>query len=73
MCEACQLDPDVRTFPLAALADDREVLVITRGDLAWLAGRAVTDCEAARLAAAIGDTTAGTVARLVQSVCGLTA
>jgi len=27
----------------------------------------------ARLAAAIGDTTAGTVARLVQSVCGLTA
>lgn len=70
VCEACQMDPDLATFPLQALADDREVWIVTRGDLAWLAGREVTDGEAAALAAVIGDTTAGTVARLVASVCG---
>jgi hypothetical protein len=70
VCEACALDPDVAAFPLSALADDREVWTVTRGDLAWLAGREVTDGEAVRLAAVIGDRTAGTVARLVEEVCG---
>lgn len=73
VCEACAMDPDLATFPLSALADDREVFTLTRGDMAWLAGREVTDCEAAALAAAIGDTTAGTVAELVQAVCRLSA
>jgi hypothetical protein len=70
VCEACELDPDVRTFPLAALADDREVWTVTRGDLAWLAGREVTDGEASRLAAVIGDRTAHAVAEAVAAVCG---
>lgn len=70
VCGACELDPDIVTFPLAALDDDREVWVVTRGDAAWLAGRAVTDAEADRLAAAIGDATADTVACAVALVCG---
>lgn len=70
VCAACELDPDIVTFPLAVLDDDREVWVVTRGDAAWLAGRAVTDDEAGRLAAVIGDATADTVACAVALVCG---
>jgi hypothetical protein len=70
VCEACELDPDVATFPLAALDDDREVWTVTRGDVTWLAGREVTDGEVCQLAAAIGDGTADLVAGLVAVVCG---
>ena len=70
VCEACELEPGLVTFPLAALADDREVWTVTRGDVVWLAGREVTDLEADRLAAAIGDATADTVAGVVAVVCG---
>jgi hypothetical protein len=70
VCAACGLDPDVATFPLSALADDREVWVVTRGDVVWLAGRELTDCEAARVAAAICDATAAAVACAVAVVCG---
>jgi hypothetical protein len=72
VCEDCHASPRVPTVAVAALCDDREVLTVTRGDVARLAGRAVTDDEAARVAAAVqGCALASALANAVGIVCGL--
>jgi hypothetical protein len=71
VCETCHADPRVPTVALAVLADDRPAWVISRGDLAGMAGRAVTDAEVARIAKAIGYSTATeAVGDAVAQVCG---
>jgi hypothetical protein len=71
VCEACHADPRLPTVSLAAVNDGRPVYVVSRGDLARLAGREVTDSEAARIARAIGNSTASeAIGDAVWQVCG---
>lgn len=71
LCARCHADPRVPTISLAALADQTPVYVVTRADLARMAWRDVTDEEAARIAEAIGHSTAGeAVGDAVFAVCG---
>lgn len=71
VCEACHADPRLPTVSLAAVSDSRPVYVVSRGDLARIAGREVTDGEAARIARAIGNSTASeAIGEAVVQVCG---
>jgi hypothetical protein len=72
VCEACNADPRLPTVSLATVSDDRPVYVVSRGDLARMAGRAVTDGEAARIAKAIDNSTAmEAIGDAVWQVCGV--
>jgi hypothetical protein len=71
VCEACHADPRLPTVSLAAVSDSRPAYVLTRGDLARIAGREVTGHEAARIAKAIGNSTApDAIGDAVWQVCG---
>jgi predicted CXXCH cytochrome family protein len=71
VCGACHADPRLPTVSLAAVSDSRPVYVVSRGDLARIAGREVTDTEAARIAGAIGNSTASeAIGDAVVQVCG---
>jgi hypothetical protein len=71
VCAACHADEQVPTVALSVLADDRPAWTVTRGDLARLAGRALTDAELAPVVKAIGNSTAfEAIADAVIQVCG---
>lgn len=68
VCADCHERFDVATVSLPALADDRPVYGITRGDLVRLAGREVSDAEAAEVAKGLGRLEA--VTDVVLAACG---
>jgi hypothetical protein len=71
VCEACHADPRLPTVSLAAVNDDRPAYVVSRGDLARIAGREVTDSEVARILKAIDYSTAmAAIGDAVWQVCG---
>jgi hypothetical protein len=71
VCEACHADPRLPTVSLAAVSDTRPVWVVSRGDIARMAGRQVSDEEAGRVARGIEHSTAqDAVADAVLQVCG---
>lgn len=70
-CATCHADPRVPTFDASALDDETPVWTLTRGDLARLAGRVVTDAEAATIERALGySTVMESVNGAVEQVCG---
>lgn len=71
VCAACHANPAIPTVSLAALADETPVYVITRGDLAEMAWRDVTDEEAKIIGGAIVDSNVRrSIADVVSAVCG---
>lgn len=71
VCESCHTDPRLPTVSLAVVNDSRPVYVVSRGDLARIAGREATDEEARRTARAIEHSTAkDAVGDAVFQVCG---
>lgn len=71
VCGACHADRHLATVSLAAVNDSRPVYVLSRGDLARIAGREVTGRDAARIAKAIGNSTVSeAIADAVWQVCG---
>jgi hypothetical protein len=71
VCGTCHADPRLATLSLAAVNDSRPVYVLSRGDLARIAGQEVTDRDAARIAKAIDNSTVSeALADAVWQVCG---
>lgn len=71
VCAACHANPGIPTVSLDALADETPVYVITRGDLAEMAWRDVTDQEAKIISGAIVDSgVRRSVSDIVAGVCG---
>jgi hypothetical protein len=71
VCEACHADPRLPTVSLAVVSDSRPAYVVSHGDLARIAGREVTDSEAARIVKAIDNSTASeAIGEAIAQVCG---
>jgi hypothetical protein len=71
VCGACHADPRLPTVSLEAVTDSRPAYVVSRGDPARIAGRAVTDSEAERIAKAIDNSTVPEgIGEAVLQVCG---
>jgi hypothetical protein len=71
VCAACHADPRVPTVSLAVVTDSRPAYVVSRGDLARIAGREVTDGEAKRIVKAIDNGAASeAIGEAVWQVCG---
>lgn len=71
VCEACHANRRLPTVSLAAVSDTRPVYVVSRGDLARLAGRELADSEVARVVKAIDNSTAfHAIGDAVGQVCG---
>jgi hypothetical protein len=67
VCQECHDNPLIPTVSMSALADERPVYVITRGDLAEMAWRDVTDAEVEFITRALEDSP---VRRAVGDIVG---
>ena len=71
VCEACHANPRVPTISHAVVSDDRPAYVVSRGDLARIAGREVNDSEVARILKTIENSTAmEAIGEAARQVCG---